>query len=743
MGILDIFKTKPPEVPEVKEPQILKGELGVFDSEMYSGSPVQRYTPDILRLRKGWGIYDKMMTDDQVKPVLRFKQFAVISRNWYFDCDVDDEKTRESYEEMAGFFKYTIKTMKGSFSDKLIAILSALKDGFSIVEKVYAPIMWDDKAMWGIHDMKLRPARSFEGGILSDEHGNILKLEQLQSASGIKIPLDKVVYFVHQPDIDVHYGESDLRAAYRSWWSKDIVIRFQNIHLERHASGFIWASVPPGKLSTTQKTALQNLLKNVSAMMGAHVPEGVKLEAIQPMRTNSYESAIAQHDKAIAKSLLVPNLLGLSEQGNTGSYSQSQTQFDAFLWTLDAIANQLSEALNEQLFRQLALWNFDTEDFPPFTFEPISDDQKMALAKAWTELVKGGSVTKSDNDEAWIRQLMGAPEKTEEEEIEEEPEEIITPEEGLEPPPEPPENDDWIAGQEPERQEHIKKEFAERPWLRRVNFARIEKTLDDQDALFVDQLNDLMASARVSIEKQIANIAGQRSFGNVKPKEIEGVAIPKGIVSNLRKTIRSNLQMILDDGYEIAKAELPAKLNAKAIRPGMDKTQAERFLASKAMKIAGVIEQDCLKGVQQVLENAIKYDKTLKGAIDSISEDTTLLNLLPEVDAGGRAVNVPARLENIARTNTSDAINQARTALFGQPEFRGFILSYEYSAILDDRVSEVCESLNGRIQKDWGAFTPPNHYQCRSLLIPVTAIDDWDGKTDTIPASVKPQKGFM
>ncbi len=34
-------------------------------------------------------------------------------------------------------------------------------------------------------------------------------------------------------------------------------------------------------------------------------------------------------------------------------------------------------------------------------------------------------------------------------------------------------------------------------------------------------------------------------------------------------------------------------------------------------------------------------------------------------------------------------------------------------------------------------------HNCRSLLIPVTTVDDWNGKEDTIPASVKPQKGFM
>ena len=145
--------------------------------------------------------------------------------------------------------------------------------------------------------------------------------------------------------------------------------------------------------------------------------------------------------------------------------------------------------------------------------------------------------------------------------------------------------------------------------------------------------------------------------------------------------------------------------------------------------------------VQQVLENGVKYDKTLNQIIAALMEDTNLMQLLPEVDAAGRAINIPARLENIARTNTADALNQARQALFGQPEFRGFVLAYEYSAILDDRTSEYCEIMNGLIRKDWGSGAPPAHFQCRAILIPVTIVDEWDRKESTLP-NIQPQKGF-
>ncbi len=712
-------------------------EIGSAGSSLYGHGAIQRYNPDVLLAHKGYDIYRKMMRDDQVKSTMRFKQYAVISRGWYFDVEsAGDEAKQEQFQKIADFFEFVVRGIKGLFSTQLIGILSALENGFSVTEKIYTPLQYDGKLMWGIKDLKLRPADTFNGGFITDSHGNIKEVEQ-QGTESVSFPLDKIIHFVYQPDVDAQYGESDLRACYRNYWSKDIAIKFHNIYLERLAGGFIYAK-QKGQLDATQKINLQNILKNVTARMGAIIPDQlVELDKFDPVNTDAYEKAIIIHDKGISKSILVPNLLGLSEQGGTGSYAQSKVQMDAFFWILDALSDQLAEVLNEQMFRQLALWNYGTEDFPWFRFEPISDTKKAELGKTWNELVKGGAVTKSDTDEAYLRNLMGFPKK-------EEVEDTGLPSEGVgeegEEPPEEPDNEDWIKAQPKEKGEFIRKQFAKKAWLRRTDFKKIEKDLDSQDVKFETDVIGIMAQVRVSIEKQIIKIGGERSFGNVKPKEIEDIKIPNTSLSQLRKAIRSNLQQTLDDNYSQAKKELPKK-PYKIISPGMDKTNAESFLASKSMKITDVMNNDVLKSVQNVLANSIKYDKTLKDTILSVSEDTALVSLLPEVDAAGHAINVPARINNIVRTNTAEAMNLARLSLFGSPELKGFVLAYEYSAILDSRVTDYCETMNGKVRKDWGSGAPPAHYMCRSLLIPVTVVDDWDGKESTLP-SIKPAKGF-
>ena len=324
------------------------GEIGWDDSFILSMRDFPKWNPDVLISKKGHDVYTKMMLDDQVKAVMRFKQHAVISRRWYFDVPTGEGGLPDPAQAvMADFFNFATRAIRGSFSDHMLGILSALVQGFSITEKIYTPLIWQGKTYWGIRDLKLRPAESFNGGFETDVHGNILKIQQNPAGNTIELPINKIIHFVYQPDIDRHYGESDLRACYRPWWSKDIAIKFQNIFLERLASGFIWAKVT-GKLSAPQEAALKSLTNNISARMGAIVPGSVDLNSFAPHQSTAHDRAVAQHDKAIAKAVLVPNLMGLSEQGQTGSYSQSETQLKAFFWVLDALADRLGETLNEQ-----------------------------------------------------------------------------------------------------------------------------------------------------------------------------------------------------------------------------------------------------------------------------------------------------------------------------------------------------------------------------------------------------------
>jgi len=99
----------------------------------------------------------------------------------------------------------------------------------------------------------------------------------------------------------------------------------------------------------------------------------------------------------------------------------------------------------------------------------------------------------------------------------------------------------------------------------------------------------------------------------------------------------------------------------------------------------------------------------------------------------------------IARTAYTDAFNQARLAVFTDPDLGDFVEAFQYSAIIDAVTTTFCARANGAIYPKehpfWRTATPPNHFNCRSLLVPVTVLDEWT-ESAPLPDSVKPQKGF-
>lgn len=711
------------EEEKKQEPQ--RGSvLASYESAIYEGQSFSLYNPDELLIKKGNQVYENMVNDDQVKAVLSFKMASVVSRGWSFDVQVDNEE----HQKIADFFWAVINNMHGSFTDKLKAVLSAYKNGFFIGEKIWDNMQFDGKTYWTVADIRKKPFSTFLFKV--NEYGDVLELVQEVDGKEIKVPMDKVIHHVYQPDEDVLYGRSDLRACYRAFWSKDTVIKFQNIHLERHASGLPVVTAGEGA-DISQKSAILKMLKNLTVKSGFYMPKGFTLDVHGPQATDAYEKAVAQHDKSIAKAVLVPNLLGLSEQGNVGSYSQSQTQFDAFIWVIDADTDGLCETLNEQLWKPLAELNFGTDDFPPMIMGELTSEQKKNLAKLWSELVKGNAVVNRPEDEQYTRELLGYPDMSEED---------LNPEEEEEPDLTPDELDPEMLPDDLDPDEPIFSSFAERSWLRRVNFKAIDNSFNRVEKIFQVDLNNVLGLVKLSIEKQIIKVAGERSFGNIQLKEFQDIKINTSHLSQISKIIRENLQSIFNENYNIARKNLPKKSFRQTV--GMDRTRADKFLSAKSLQIKDILNNDILKAVQNILVNGIKYDKSLGDVMNELDTDTKLREVLPEVDAGGRVINVAARIENIVRTNTAEAVNQARMSLFGSPNLKGFIQAYEYSAILDSRTTEICATLNGKIKRVWNEYLPPNHYQCRSILVPVTEFDDWSGDDDSIPASTRPHQGF-
>jgi hypothetical protein len=75
------------------------GETGWSESLLYARSSWLKYNPDELMGLKGAKVYRRMMTDEQVKAVVRFKRDAITGRKWFFEFDAKDLLAANKTEE--------------------------------------------------------------------------------------------------------------------------------------------------------------------------------------------------------------------------------------------------------------------------------------------------------------------------------------------------------------------------------------------------------------------------------------------------------------------------------------------------------------------------------------------------------------------------------------------------------------------------------------------------------------------
>jgi SPP1 gp7 family putative phage head morphogenesis protein len=192
--------------------------------------------------------------------------------------------------------------------------------------------------------------------------------------------------------------------------------------------------------------------------------------------------------------------------------------------------------------------------------------------------------------------------------------------------------------------------------------------------------------------------------------------------------------------------------------------KAADYFDSQAFRMAGNLTDAMRAIIQQELLNAVKsggrpeevaatvYDRLIRKGfttLEAMRLEESRADILEMAEKLlGEALNVPnvpAYLNTLARTNVFEAMNEARYAEFASPELGDFVQALQFSAILDDRTTDICREMDGHVHRAdsqvWDRYRPPLHFNCRSVLFAVTAIDGWDGQESAPPIS-EPADGF-
>ena len=246
---------------------------------------------DIIRQKGGFREYKAMKNDDAVKAALAFKKILVYGRAYDLDPASDSEKDKDVAEFVAWNFK------RAKFKRIVKEMLTALEFGFSVGEIIWEYTTYKGKPCWALKCVKFRDPETIEFSL--ERGGDIAAVCQYDWQMGyeeIEIPEDKVLHYAHQGELGNVYGVSDLRAAYRSWWSKKFLINFWNVYLERLGSPTLMMKYPKGASSVLQAT-LKQILQALGNRAEILVPDGVSVDVLEATRADAPGPPVARRSR--------------------------------------------------------------------------------------------------------------------------------------------------------------------------------------------------------------------------------------------------------------------------------------------------------------------------------------------------------------------------------------------------------------------------------------------------------------
>jgi len=681
-----------------------KAEKTEEESAFVAESQFKPFNPDDLYQKRGsHEIYTEMLDDEQVWVALQLKKDLVLGAGWDIIAQDDDQEEIVADLEMA-----LGEDPDVPLTENLEEILSAYEYGFSLTEKIFK--MREDNSL-ALRILKTRHPDTWL--IHTDKHGNVTRFEQQGIAENLDINPRSLIHYVNNRKFQNAYGRSDLRSAYYAYFAKRHVTRYYAIFLEKAAS-----PTPVARYGTNVPdavvTKIFNIIKKFQSRTAMAIPKDVELEFLESKSDGeAFIKGINIFNMFIGRSLFIPDLIGLqgSDSGG-GSRALGTEQISMFLNHIRRRKTTIEGIVNKQLVEPIVHFNHGlVENFPKFVLKPVTDDDAIKFAEVFIQAMKGSIYKPTEEEINHFRNLIKFPEGDVEFA-----EPVVAP--GF--PPNSSDKPEKSSGQSGHLDEDKNTGHLDEDEDKAKAFAHLESespVFNDTEGDFGDKVNfngirakmqatssDIVEESKPIIDTIFTDLLDQIEKKKIlKNQRIDRIDDLK--VKNLKKIqliIKSNFRKLFNDSQVIANNEI---LRSNFVSPILSEDFLD-FLEKETFQFIGDWSFNITKEIAVVLREAIKDGKPLSSVIDFIEDNV------------GSSAQVS--LERFSRTKSTEVLNRGRLAAF---ENSGIVTGVQYSAILDDRTTVICAGLHGKQFTRDKAPIPPLHFNCRSVLIPITRFE--------------------
>ena len=668
-------------------------KLSSYDPDSF----ISPWNPDdIVQKNQDYSLYEEMLKDDQVSVCLTLKKDLVLCAGYDFVSEEDGQEDIVKDLEIA-----INEDPDWPFEQMLEEILSAFEFGFSISEKVFKKR--EDSSM-GLRWLKTRHPGPWL--IHQDDAGNIVRYEQQGTTSSLDVPEGVLLHFINKNRFQNPYGVSDLRACYQAWFAKKHISRWYAVFIEKSAS-----PVPHGKYG---KEATPQAVKNIYNALKAFqtkstlvTPDYIDVSFLETKSSGeAFIKGINLFNMFIGRSMLCPDLLGFSgSETSGGSFSLGANQLEIFLKHIKRVRDNIERIVNQEIIWPIVVHNHGfIENYPKFKFRPISRQDLIESSKLWLEAVKSHVWEPSPEEISHFKNIVNYPvtdvcgEENQLEQVEDPDVEVIPTDDG---------------DSEEEELEEVEAQVEENRRKKKYKFGPTNGDYANKTnfRLIENQLNASLESFRAISEPLIDAMIDDLVDQIDRKRIVQAGRIDKADQLKLKKTagLKAKLNKALKELYRQSKETAATEiLKSGFAKPIVD----QRFL--------DLMEQETLQFMGD-WEKAITKEARV-AAVAAIKDGLPVSAVAQAIEDKSKNASQVA-MDRYARTKMTEALNKGRVAFFNES---GMVSGYQYSAIMDDRVTEICRGLHGKKFKKGTEPIPPMHFNCRSVLIPITKFEEFE-----------------
>ncbi len=380
----------------------------------FGSETVGIYNPDVIPI----DTYIKMKQDPQVAIGLAMIKMPLYSLGWTIECSDPDIRA------------FVHEAMSRIWNRLIVSMLTAVDFGFASHEIIWelfdvdiftqSPSGRKKTHFTGKAELFKKIKAHYPSTIRirtdskTDDFMGISQTVAGMGGQAIKLDANKCFLFTFGDEFGNFFGTSRMKAAYKSWYWKEVLTQFMLRYFERKGSPSTVVQHPIGGGVTLDGTEYdnseialrisQNLLENSSITLPYEADkEGRNQWDISYLqddrRGEMFVNALNYFSAQILRGLLTPERV-MTQDLSTGSFSMASSHAEIFLLSLEGMGKEISDAVNRQLIPQLVEFNFKPKKTVScrLRVEKIQYDRRRILKEIMLEVIRNvGTWAKSGN----------------------------------------------------------------------------------------------------------------------------------------------------------------------------------------------------------------------------------------------------------------------------------------------------------------------------------------------------------